>query len=129
MIRFIINRLLQGIAVIMVVLSLTFIMTKLAPGSPFAKDRAMSESVRQNLDRLYGLDKPLVVQLANNLWNFATLKFPVSFRLKGWTVGDIIQQGAPVSFTVGGMAFLIAVALGIPAGGLAAMRAGQFQDR
>ncbi|MEI6533847.1 MAG: ABC transporter permease [Verrucomicrobiaceae bacterium] len=129
MIRFILSRLIQGIIVVAVVLSLTYVIMALSPGSPFANDKASSPAVRENLERIYGLDKPLVVQVWKNLKSFATFNFPVSYRLKGWTVNDIIAQGAPVSFTVGGMAFLIALALGIPAGALAAMRAGQIQDR
>lgn len=129
MIRFIISRLLQGIAVVMIVITLTFVIMRASPGSPFATDRAMPEYVRASLDKHYGLDQPLYVQIVRNLWSFATLDFPVSYRLKGWTVGDIIAQAAPISFTVGGMAFFIAVGLGVPAGALSAMRAGQFQDR
>lgn len=129
MIRFIISRLIQGLIVVATVLSLTYVIMALSPGSPFANDKASSPYVRENLERIYGLDKPLVVQVWKNLKSFATFDFPVSYRLKGWTVNDIIAQGAPVSFAVGGMAFLIAMALGIPAGALAAMRAGQLQDR
>ena len=128
MIRFIISRLLQGIVVVLLVLSVTFLIIRLGPGSPFAKERSTPPYVLENLERLYGLDKPIPVQLARNVWNFATFQLPVSTRLKGWTVGDIISQGFPVSFTVGGIAFLIAIAIGIPAGALAAVRAGSFQD-
>ncbi len=129
MIRFILQRLIQGVLVIALVISITFLMIRLGPGSPFATERPLPEFARANLEKLYGLDSPLIVQLGRNLWNYATWQMPVSLRLKGWTVGDIISQAAPVSFTVGGTAFLIAVGLGIPLGGLAALRAGQFQDR
>lgn len=129
MIRFIVSRLIQGIVVIAAVISLTYIIMWLSPGSPFASDREMPAYVRASLDRHYGLDQPLYVQVWRNLKSFATFDFPVSYRLKGWTVNDIIAQGAPISFTVGGMAFLIAIALGIPAGALSAMHAGRFQDR
>lgn len=129
MIRFVVSRFLQGIVVIAAVISLTFIIIRSGPGSPFAKERDVPPYVRENLERLYGLDKPLIVQLGRNLWNFATFKLPVSMRLKGWSVGDIVAQGFPISFTVGGIGFLIAIALGIPAGALSAIRAGQFRDR
>ncbi len=129
MIRFIVSRLVQGAVIVMAVISLTYVIMWASPGSPFAKDRDMPAYVKENLSRIYGLDQPLVVQIGRNLWSFATLDFPVSYRLKGWTVGDIIAQGAPISFTVGGMAFLLAIALGIPAGAISAMHAGQFQDR
>ena len=129
MIRFIISRFIQGIVVVVAVLSLTFVIIRGAPGSPFAKERDVPPYVRESLERIYGLDKPLVVQLGRNLWSFATFDMPVSKVLKGWTVGDIIAQGFPISFTLGGIGFLIAIAVGIPAGGLAAVRAGHFQDR
>ena len=129
MIRFILSRLIQGIIVIVAVLSITFLIIRLGPGSPFESGREMPEYVRENLDRIYGLDKPIIVQLWRNLVSFATFDLPVSFRLKGWGVGEIIAQGLPVSFTVGGAAFLIAILLGIPAGALAALRAGKFRDR
>lgn len=129
MTRFILQRLLQGIVVIIAVISITFLIIRLGPGSPFANEREMPDYVRENLDRLYGLDQPLIVQLARNLWSFFTLDLPVSYRLKGWNVGEIIAQGMPVSFTVGGAAFIIAVLVGIPAGAIAALRAGKFEDR
>jgi oligopeptide transport system permease protein len=129
MIRFIISRVLQGLVVIVAVISITFLIIRLGPGSPFARDRKVPEYVEKNLDRIYGLDKPLIVQLGRNLRSFVTFDLPLSMRLKGWSVGEIIEQSYPVSFSVGGMAFLIAIALGIPAGAVSAVRAGEFQDR
>ena len=126
---FILQRLLQGFIVIVAVISITFLIIRLGPGSPFATERDMPDYVRENLDRLYGLDQPLWIQLGRNLWSFLTLDLPVSYRLKGWNVGDIIAQGMPVSFTVGGAAFAIAVLVGVPAGALAALRAGRLEDR
>jgi oligopeptide transport system permease protein len=129
MIRFLLSRLIQGLIVIVAVISITFLIIRLGPGSPFAKEREMPAYVRENLERIYGLDQPLFVQLGRNLWSFATFDLPVSFRLKGWTVGDIIKQAFPVSLAVGGAAFLIAIAIGVPLGAIAALRAGQVQDR
>ncbi len=129
MLRFILQRLLQGLIVIIAVISITFLIIRLGPGNPFASEREMPEYVRENLDRIYGLDQPLRVQLWRNLRSFLTLDLPVSYSLKGWNVGEIIAQGMPVSFTVGGAAFAIAVLIGVPAGAVAALRAGRFADR
>lgn len=129
MTRFILQRLFQGIVVVIAVISITFLIIRLGPGSPFASEREMPDYVRANLDRIYGLDQPLRVQLGRNLWSFITLDLPVSYTLKGWNVGEIIAQGMPVSFTVGGAAFAIAVLIGVPAGAVAALRAGKFEDR
>ncbi len=129
MIRFILSRLIQGIIVVMAVISITFLIMRASKGGPFSKERNMPVYVQENLERIYGLDQPLYVQLGRNLKSFATLDLPVSFRLKGWTVGEIIAQGFPVSLTVGGAALLISILIGVPAGALSALRAGQFEDR
>lgn len=129
MIRFLLSRLIQGVVVVTAVISLTFLIMRAAPGGPFSKERNMPAYVQENLERIYGLDQPWYVQLGRNLKSFATLDLPVSFRLKGWTVGEIIAQGFPVSLTVGGWALLIAILIGVPAGAVAALKAGQFEDR
>ena len=129
MIRFIFSRLVQGVIVIAAVVTITFLIMRLSPGDPFSKDRAMPENVRAELDRIYGFDKPLPVQAWRNLKSFFTLDLPPSYRLKGWSVGQIIAQAFPVLLTVGGAALLIAIMIGVPVGAIAALRAGQFEDR
>ena len=41
MLRFILSRILQGIVVILAVITITFLLLKLSPGGPFNKERAM----------------------------------------------------------------------------------------
>ncbi len=129
MIRFILSRFLQGIIVIVAVASITFLMMRASPGSPFAKERHVSEAQRADLEKHYGLDKPWYVQLGKNLKDLATLNYPMSYSLKGWSVGDIIALGFPISLTVGGAALLIGIGIGVPAGAIAALRAGTYIDR
>jgi oligopeptide transport system permease protein len=59
MLSFIIKRLLQVIPLLLVVMTLTFFIMRLAPGNPFANERQLSAEVQRNLNRRFGLDRPM----------------------------------------------------------------------
>lgn len=129
MLRFLINRVVQGVVVIVGVLCITFLLLRMAPGGPFQGERDVPEHIRRQQEAMYGLDQPLPIQLWNHIVNFATFQFPPSPTTPGRGVGEIIAQGFPVSAQVGLAALLIALAVGIPAGALAALRPGSLEDR
>jgi oligopeptide transport system permease protein len=59
MLTFIVKRLLQIIPLLLVIMTLTFFVMRLAPGNPFANERQLSEVVQRNLNRRFGLDRPI----------------------------------------------------------------------
>jgi len=59
MLPFIIRRILQIVPLIVVIMSVTFFLMRLAPGNPFANERQLSEVVKQNMNRRFGLDRPM----------------------------------------------------------------------
>jgi len=129
MLRFLLSRVLQGIAVIIGVLCITFVMLWLAPGGPFQGERVVAEHIRKQQEALYGLDKPVIVQLGKHIVNFATFNFPPSPQMPGRGVDEVILQSFPVSAQVGIAALMIALAIGIPVGALAALRPNTLEDR
>jgi len=129
MLQFLLSRLLQGLAVILGVLCITFALLKMAPGSPLESERNIPEHIRAQRLAASGLDKPLPVQLWRYIVSFATFDFPVSAKTPGRGVDEIIAQAFPVSAAVGGAALLIALGLGIPMGALAGLRPNTFDDR
>lgn len=129
MLRFLASRLLQGLAVILGVLCITFVLLKTAPGSPLQSERNVPEHIRAQRMADTGLDKPLPVQLWKYLKSFATFNFPTSVKNPGRGVDEIILQAFPISAQVGASALLIALAMGIPMGALAAVRANTFDDK
>lgn len=129
MLRFILSRLVQGLLVILAVLCITFVLLKMAPGSPLESEKNIPDHIRAQRMAASGLDKPLPVQLWRYLVGFATFDFPVSAKTPGRGVDEIIAQAFPVSAQVGACALLIALGLGIPIGALAAVRANTFEDR
>ena len=67
MIRFVLRRLAASLLLLYLVLTATFFMLHLAPGSPaglLVEDQRVTPEVRENLRRVYGLDRPLPVQYA-----------------------------------------------------------------
>ncbi|MFT4638458.1 MAG: oligopeptide transport system permease protein [Verrucomicrobiales bacterium] len=122
MARFILSRLLQAILVLFCILTITFILARLAPGNPFQNDRAIPAHVLAKMDAYYGRDKPVLVQYAKQMWHFATLNLGPSFGNKGFTVNDVIAMSFPVSFMVGCAGLVFALAIGIPIGILSAVK-------
>jgi oligopeptide transport system permease protein len=129
MFRFIFSRVLQGLAVILGVLCITFALLKNAPGSPLQSERNIPEHIRAQRMAASGLDQPLPVQLWRYIVSFATFDFPVSVRTPGRGVDEIILEAFPVSAQIGLSALVIALALGIPMGALAALRPNTLDDR
>jgi ABC-type dipeptide/oligopeptide/nickel transport system permease component len=113
MLRFLLSRVLQGIAVILGVLCITFLLLRMAPGGPFQGERVVAEHIRQAQAVRYGFDKPLPVQLWNHIVSFATFDFPPSPMMPGRGVDEVIAQGFPVSAQVGLAAMALATSAGI----------------
>ena len=127
MARFLFIRLLQTIPVLWAVATLTFFMVRYAPGGPFTAEKTVPPEILKRLEAHYGLDQPLGVQYVNFLKTLVTGTQP-SIRHATRTVGEIIRESFPISLELGCWALLIALALGLPAGMLAAQRPNSFQD-
>ncbi len=61
MLAYIARRLLGAIPTLAVIVALSFLMTRLAPGGPFDEEQALPPEIRANLEAAYGLDQPLAV--------------------------------------------------------------------
>lgn len=129
MILFILKRLAIAIPTLLVLIVLSFILMKIAPGSPFTGEKALPRDVLNNIYARYGLDKPEWQQLIEYVWNIvAHFDFGPSFKYKDRSVNDIIAQGFPVTLTYGFWAFLLAALVGITMGIVAAIRQNSWAD-
>ncbi|HEY5895192.1 MAG TPA: ABC transporter permease subunit [Chthoniobacterales bacterium] len=128
MIKFIFHRLLQLIPVLIIVITVTFLMAKKAPGGPFSAERQAAPQVIAKLNEYYGLDKPLAAQYFNYLGNLIKGNLGPSFTYPTESVNQVIARSFPISLQVGTLAMVIALALGIPAGVLAAVRKNTLLD-
>jgi ABC-type dipeptide/oligopeptide/nickel transport system permease component len=126
---FILRRLLWTIPVILLVIFLTFVLMRQIEGNPFrTSERAVPESIQENLERKYGLDRPWYVQYAKYVQGVFTLDFGPSLVLRNRSVNDIVSDHFPVSIELGGLAMLFALVLGVPLGMLSALRANSAFD-
>lgn len=128
MIKFIFFRILQAIPTLFFLITISFFLMRLAPGSPFMGERAYPPEVMANINAKYGLDKPLIVQYGVYLKDLLKGDFGPSFVYKDLSVNDLVSQAFPVSITLGVIAFVVAVSLGVSVGIIAALRQNSFID-
>ena len=128
MLRFILYRLLQAIPVLLVVVTVTFFLVRLAPGGPFSAEKAVPPEVLKALEARYHLDQPISAQYLGYLGDLLHGDFGPSFRYPGRSVDEMIFSGLPTTAELGLYALLIALVLGTAAGVIAALRPNTAQD-
>jgi ABC-type dipeptide/oligopeptide/nickel transport system permease component len=127
--RFLARRLLLAIPVLLGVATLVFSLIHLIPGDPVQAmlgDAASPESVTELRSRL-GLDRPLYVQYAAFLKDAAQGNLGTSLRTNE-PVTAAIAERLPATFELALAAMLVAVAIAIPAGIVAAVWADSGVD-
>lgn len=129
MIRFLVSRFVQGVVVILAVITITFTLSQMVPGGAIRNERNVSEETKKAQEEYFGLNKPWIVRLGLTIKHYATLDLPDSYHYKGRGVDEIIASGFPVSATVGAAALLIALGIGVPLGAIAALRPDTLEDR
>jgi len=126
--RYALGRLLGVIPTLLVIVTAAFFVMRLAPGGPFDQEQTLPPEIAANLEAAYGLDQPMVVQYGRYLVGLAHGDFGPSFKYKDFRVSELIVRGLPVTLTIGTLALLIAVSLGVPLGMAAALRHNRALD-
>jgi len=123
MLRFIVRRLLVTIPTILVVITITWALIKLAPGNFYSGEKKLPPAIEKSIRDKYGLDKPWYQQYGKMMWGILRhLDFGTSLRFEGQSVNTIIRRSLPVSAAVGILAYLLALVVGITAGSIAALK-------
>lgn len=131
MIAFLLRRLLQGVAIVFTVATITFVLIHAAPGEPFAgqlDDTRLSASMRETLRRQYGLDQPLATQYVRYVARLARGDLDTSLAQQR-PVRTILAEALPRTFLLMGAALVLGFALGIVVGAAQAARHGSALDR
>jgi len=129
MMGYLARRLATTVPLLLGIVVMSFLFMRLAPGGPFDTERALDPQVRANLEARYGLDRSLPEQLGLYLGGLLRGDLGPSFQYVGWSVREILAQGAPISFALGAAALCIALLLGIPLGVLGALHHNRWQDQ
>jgi oligopeptide transport system permease protein len=122
MFRFIVRRLIVTVPMVLIVITLTWGLIRLAPGNFYSTEKKLPPSIEKNIRVKYGLDKPWYVQYGKMMWSIMRLDFGNSLKYENETVNDILRRTLPVSATIGILAYLLALVVGIFFGTLAALK-------
>ncbi|MDD4910292.1 MAG: ABC transporter permease [Candidatus Omnitrophica bacterium] len=132
MIAYILRRLLHMIPLLLGITVISFAVIHLAPGKPTTMTEAMnpkfSPEVRQKLERLYGLDKPLHIQYVDWFKRVAKLDFGRSF-LDSRPVMDKIKERVGITLAINILAICLILAAALPIGISSAVRQNTLYDK
>ncbi|MFP7200407.1 ABC transporter permease [Lysinibacillus halotolerans] len=128
MLRYIFKRLIYILIALFIIVSATFFLMKLAPGSPFASERDFPPEIEAQLNAKYGLDNPWYVQYKDYLVDTISFDFGESMKYKGRSTNDIISESFPISLTLGIEAMILSIGLGVLLGVIAALYHNRWPD-
>mgnify|MGYP001176856671 CR=1 FL=1 len=110
-----VRRVLGIIPLILAIATVTFFLMHAVAGGPFDEEKPLPPATRANLERRYGLDKPLAVQYVNYIKNLTRLDLGISFA-NNRDVTTIIKERMSRSVQLGLAAFLFATTFGMTLG-------------
>ena len=128
MIKYIFKRLLYIVAALFVIVTLTFFLMRIAPGSPFASEKSLPPEIEAALQEEYGLNNPWYIQYKDYLVSTVQFDFGESMKYKGRSTNDMIAESFPISLTLGVEAMILAVGLGVLVGVITSLYHNRFPD-
>lgn len=123
--RYLITRLALVLPMVLILLTMVFVLMRVAPGDPISAALGGQLSPQQIAERraAAGYDRPLLVQYGDYLGNVVTGNFGQTVS-DNRPVSDIIIENGGATLTLTVAALLVAVGLGVPFG----LLAGRFRD-
>jgi len=122
--QYLLKRILISIPTLLAISLVIFLILALAPGDPLAEianNPSISEAVRDNIRRAYGLDQPIHVRYVKWLWALLHGDLGYSFNSRSPVIG-LIWQRLPTTLSVVGVAYGISILLAFPLGIISAIR-------
>lgn len=132
MATYLLRRVLTIVPTMLAMTLITFAVMHAVPGSPFDPaafgGRELPPEVVARIEASYGLDRPLPEQYLRFVAGALRGDFGYSFASRARSVRELLGETLPVSLQLGLMAFVLALALGVPLGLVAAARRGSLLD-
>lgn len=123
------GRALEALLTLWLLATLCFVLLRAAPGGPFDAEKTAPPEVEAALAAQYRLDQSLPAQYGHWLADVVRGDLGPSFQYPDYTVNELLAASLPISLLNGGLALLLALAVGVPLGVWAALRAGSWLDR
>lgn len=128
MLGYAMRRVLSAIPVALIAITVCFFILRLAPGGPFDGERALPPTTLANLRAHYDLDKPLWEQYFIYLGRLLQGDLGPSMVYNDFTVSEMLAIGLPFTLMLGFTAFIVATAVGLLAGSIAAVNQNKWPD-
>jgi oligopeptide transport system permease protein len=126
--RYLVKRLGYMLTTLLIIVTATFFLMQLMPGTPFSNPEKITDSQLERLNEKYGLDKPVAIQYAMYLGNLAKGDLGLSFQYEGRTVEGIIGSRIGASALIGFQAVLLGTLVGLLLGIISALRHNSILD-
>ncbi len=128
MFKLIIRRFLEAIPTMFVLITVSFFVMRLAPGSPFTGEKNLPPAVLANIEAKYHLNDPIWLQYLHYLKQLLHGDFGPSFKYKDHTINELLAQNLPISVELGLYAFVVALVIGVICGVVAALKQNSVID-
>ena len=126
--RYVCKRILLALFTVLIIAAITFFSMNAIPGGPFSKEKAPSAAVKAVLEERFHLNEPVGKQFLLYLEGLMQGNFGVSTKT-GREISTTIFSSFSISAKLGGYAALLAIALGLVLGSVAALNRSKWPDR
>ena len=120
MARYTCRRILTGLLSLFVLITVTFFLVRIIPGSPFQRG-GVSETVVEAIEQEYGLNEPLFTQYISYIGGVLHGDLGISYQDPAVRVTEVIARAWPVTASVGAAALIVSLILGTGLGILSAV--------
>lgn len=125
--KYIAKRIAVSVIMLFILITVSFFMVKLIPGSPFTSEK-MQAGNKAAIYAYYGLDRPVYEQYFTYLGNLIKGDLGVSYKIRAISVNQIIADAFPYSLDLGLRAIGFALTMGLSLGIIAAYKRGKAMD-
>jgi oligopeptide transport system permease protein len=130
MFKYTLKRIAISLLTIFIVITATYFLIRAIPGGPFTGEKKLAPSILENLNKKFGLNKPLGQQYTTYVSTIITKgDLGPSMQYEGTTVNDVIKKFFPVSARLGLASVIFSLVFGVLLGILSALKENKWQDR
>ncbi|MEW9501600.1 oligopeptide ABC transporter permease [Jeotgalibacillus marinus] len=126
--KYVLQRIGYMLITLFIIVSLSYFLMKLIPGSPFSAAEKLTDSQLAIMNAKYGLDQPVPIQYLKYMGNVLQGDLGVSFQFSNTPVTELISQRVGPSVTLGLQAMIFGTIFGIVLGVIAALRQNTWMD-
>ncbi|MES4789216.1 ABC transporter permease [Levilactobacillus brevis] len=128
MAKYLAKRIFYLILTLFIVITVTFFLMKLLPGTPLTNQAKLSKSQIALIYQQYGLDKPVWQQYLLYIAGAVKGNFGTSFQFSDQPVSYLISSRIEPSLQIGLQAIILGVLVGVIIGAFGAMRQNSWVD-